>query len=887
MAKGTKYHGKRTLAAVLTVMLAVFLLCVGGCADVPDEPVETPPLVLAQKGVEQAFRLVFGGVSEEITQTLWDFKDTVEADFSGADVLYSWIYAEIEPPCLLIGDTDYDASKKLKQELGKGHKFGIKVYGSDVAICASDETMLREALSYFKRKYYKPDEEVFSVPGDLDYVYEKKVGWSLSAPVYAGGTYALEIYNGGGGKNMGDDIQSRTQVITDTNRAEFDAYLQLLKKSGYTETARNEEFDNVYVQYYDRKTKALIYTYFLSALGETRVILDTAGVPESVFEYTCTDGNVTVYQYAMMYNRNGNGGQIGDPYGNNGMFYIIRLSDNRLILVDGGDPRQATVQATEELYRFMREIAGKGEDETVDVACWYLSHYHGDHCSFIVQLADRYSTEQVNIERVMYNIPDGSFAWVGEKIAAHYPDAQFIKPHTGQRIKLGNVELEVLFTHEDYADPLTGKTIVNDGNSTSTVLRLHANGKTMMIAGDWGGGDTVAPAEYAPGIARMLAMHTTADGSSLKSDILQVAHHALNPYMEQFNAAVAPDYAFVPAADTALDQQSHPNVINVNVNQLLAAGCDPDRIYFSSRYTYALHIAQNGNITVAAEPIRGADSKDDPLTAMVEQDYVNETLKAYKPYRVPTAEEFDNWKRIQFGQDLAVSEAFRYRFSDPENKNVPFRLQGGCFDGKHFYLAFISHSVPEELAYIVVLDKDGKEVKRSGALKTGHSNSLSWRDDGTILVSVGNSAEYHIVDKKTLTVIETKSIAPHNCLSIDYCPETGTYAMLDAGWGTKLYHVDSSLTVGACYEMEVEESSAGQNFFCTKELLYSVRYKALGGQFYNYIYVHDWTGKLVDLYSLPIPGSFEAQSISVDGKTVYVPCGNLNAECILYTATLS
>jgi hypothetical protein len=65
------------------------------------------------------------------------------------------------------------------------------------------------------------------------------------------------------------------------------------------------------------------------------------------------------------------------------------------------------------------------------------------------------------------------------------------------------------------------------------------------------------------------------------------------------------------------------------------------------------------------------------------------------------------------------------------------------------------------------------------------------------------------------------------------------------------------------------------------------RYKAIGGQFYNYLYVHDWTGKLVDLYSLPTPGSFEAQSVSVDGKTVYIPCGNLNAECILYTASLS
>ncbi len=61
---------------------------------------------------------------------------------------------------------------------------------------------------------------------------------------------------------------------------------------------------------------------------------------------------------------------------------------------------------------------------------------------------------------------------------------------------------------------------------------------------------------------------------------------------------------------------------------------------------HSLHIAQDGEITVAAENIRGADTKDDPRTEMIEQDYVNETLKAYKPYRVPTAEEFANWEKV-------------------------------------------------------------------------------------------------------------------------------------------------------------------------------------------------------------------------------------------------
>ena len=634
------YSVAKRLAASLLVLP---LLLVGGChsEEAPTVDVPKEPIVLAKTGETQAFRMKFGGVSQEVSQVLWELMETVETQYEGANVLYSWENAEAEPPRLLIGDTGEAASEALKKELGKGHKYAIKVYGSDVVICASNEIMLLEAVTYFKRTYLKTDSDVLSVPGDLDYMYEKQVNWQLDTPIYQGGVRALEVYNAGGGKDS-RGTKSRVQVVAETTRQEFDAYLTLLADSGYTQTMRREEADNLYVQVYHAAKNQQLYVYFTGALGEARVIVDEASTLQTDFSYTCADGDVTVYQYALMYNRNGNGSPVGDPYGNCGMFYIIRLADNRLILIDGGDYRQATDAATDALYRFMQEITGKGEDERVDVACWYLTHFHDDHVMFVSNFARRYTTDQINIERIIHNLPDESMAYHVEAIAAHYPDALFVKAHTGQKIRLGNVELEVIFTHEDYLDSFTGRTIVHDGNSTSTVLRLHANGKTVMFAGDWGGGDTVAPEEYATGIARMLAMH----GDNLQSDILQVAHHALNPYMEQFNAAVKAQYAFIPAADVAADKLAHPGVILVNVNQVLAAGCAPERIYFASRYTYALHIAQDGEITAAAEQIRGSDVGDNPLTGMVEQDYINETLKAYNAYREPTAQELANWEAI-------------------------------------------------------------------------------------------------------------------------------------------------------------------------------------------------------------------------------------------------
>lgn len=479
------------------------------------------------------------------------------------------------------------------------------------------------------------------------------VEWQLNVPEYIGGVRAQNVYNAGDGKDMGADLDAcRMQLITRTNREQFDAYLVTLKQAGYTEIARNEEFENVYVQYYHTTEQRLVYTYYIDALGDVRVIEDGASVPETAFEYSCPDGDITVYQYAMMYNRKGYVGDPGDPgdsYASNGMFYIIRLADNRLILIDGGDPRQTTDAATDELYRFMQEITNTKDHERINIACWFLTYQHPDNYSFIQQFMNRYTMDQINIERVMYNIPNGWCAHLGDQILSHYPDAKFIKPHTGQRITLGNIDLEVMFTHEDYVDRVSGTSMITESNNESTVLRLHMNGRTMIVAGDWGGAgrNDWGPTEYISGITRMLAMHTTENGgNSLHSDILQVSHHGMNPFMPQFNKAVAAEYVFIPTTDVMLSVHAVIGTVTANIEQVTEAGCDPERIYFASRYTYCLHIDPNGIITVGAETIRGSDTGDNPDTEMVEQDYLNVTLKAYDAYRIPTKEEFENWYTI-------------------------------------------------------------------------------------------------------------------------------------------------------------------------------------------------------------------------------------------------
>ncbi len=474
-----------------------------------------------------------------------------------------------------------------------------------------------------------------------------QLSWSL--PVYEGGTPAQALYDCGGGKDMSGTSQAQMLVIADTTREHFDAYLAKMKQADYKEIARNTEFGNVYVQFYRKTDKRLVYTYFLSELGEARIIEDRASTPESTFEYTCSAGDVTVYQYAFM--QDGQAMTYDPWYEINGMFYIIRLADNRLICVDGATADlQATKTAATELWRFMQEITGT---DKVRIACWYITHPHVDHYGFLQQLLQQDMVNKVTVERVMYNfnnpglIAETDATALGRLLAERLPNALYLKPHTGQKITLGNVDIDVLFTHEDYVDPVTGKTMVTQANNSTTIVRLHLNGKTMLLTGDWsGGGGSFAPSEFSEGMRRLLLMHTNDDNDSyLKSDIYQIPHHGLNTYTAILTSEVAAEYAFVPAPDADLDTRRNVEPAAC-VRQFISAGGNPDQVYFTNRYTYALHISRQGKITVAAEPIRGVDTGDDPTTAFVEEDYRNITLKKRDPYRVPTEAELSNWKKI-------------------------------------------------------------------------------------------------------------------------------------------------------------------------------------------------------------------------------------------------
>ena len=448
-----------------------------------------------------------------------------------------------------------------------------------------------------------------------------RTGWQLSElPAYGQGTLSAAVYNTGYGADINTtDAGGNMQLVSETTQADFQNYLNKLEFYGYEKVASNTIGNNTYVQY--KSNTKLIYAYHVDALQEAHIIHDTASVSEKEFEYDYTpegDDTSTFYQYAMMYNANGAGGHDVDnakPYENNGAFYIIKLADNSVILIDGGNTYQATDAAVEACMGFLKEITGTDDGQKVRIAAIHFSHAHSDHIQMVYKLLTNYQA-QIDVERVMYNIPSGmdgfdtskTFNNFGTLLSQNYPNTKFMKLHTGQKVQLADAVFEILYTHEDAVDAATGETLINDFNSTSTMMKLTLGDKTFMLMGDWGGNTTTGGDEtYTKMENNLLNSYALDSGSYLKSDVVQVAHHAINDWMKNVYNEIDADYAFFAQQDVAYSSMAYDCYKNV-VRQLLLKSLPTNQMYFAGRNIYWLSFDATNGMSNGYEAIRGADA---------------------------------------------------------------------------------------------------------------------------------------------------------------------------------------------------------------------------------------------------------------------------------------
>ena len=344
------------------------------------------------------------------------------------------------------------------------------------------------------------------------------IGTVLGEPINCGAGLAIDDETNGG------EDDSYMLVLGDVTSKMYRDFLASLAGTGRKETFHREFNGNIFAEFSDGDR--IIYTYYTAETMLARIIFDNASSSLSEMNDMSDDvrGDTALMQFSLRY-----GKMIRFHSCDCGMLYAMRMRDNSVIIIDGGEIEQCTEEACDEFMRRLEDLTGKKRGEKIRVSAYLCTHNHDDHMDFFIKLLKR-EKDVLEVERVMFNFPSKTLIGyvqdadvsctdlLRERIKKYAPNAKFLKLHTGQTVRFPDARLEVLTTHEDIlprsyraADGQTYRSI----NETTTVFQIIFDDCSVMFLGD---------AEDANGEA-LLALYGK---NSMSCKYLQCAHHLIN-----------------------------------------------------------------------------------------------------------------------------------------------------------------------------------------------------------------------------------------------------------------------------------------------------------------------------------------------------------------------
>lgn len=478
-------------------------------------------------------------------------------------------YADYEPAdnrrYLLLGDTTFALSKKVKEVTEEG-AVAFLFEGDTLAIYAADSNYLWVAVQNYFAEYYD-EEEGLRMPREgrfqsQNLSTELRSGWALPFPSYDDGELSETLYSTGYGYEE-NKTPSMMHVVSDTTANEFAMYRAKMDGMGYKETYSKTIDNNIYVGYTD-SIGTMIYAYYMTKDGKNgtaRVIWDrSSNVTLEEFNYTVESNGKAEF---FLFNLNTDSEDT----------LLIRLADNSWIIIDGAvtghgttDPDQKFADA---MYEFMAKQSGIKEGEKLEIAAWHLTHAHRDHCMAMGAFVGKYH-DRINVKRILANIPDQDkmseyetsnrpqYKDVMMKLNLYFPDAMYLKAHTGMEIQLADVKFTVLACADELADYWqdnkelyetvwrpsykggdyqTYRTEYKtyDFNNSSMLTMIDVAGMQVLSLGD--------------GFRADITMVPYYSLETLTPDILKVAHHYFNdeliPFYYQVSGQKKPLYVLV------------------------------------------------------------------------------------------------------------------------------------------------------------------------------------------------------------------------------------------------------------------------------------------------------------------------------------------------------
>ena len=264
------------------------------------------------------------------------------------------------------------------------------------------------------------------------------------------------------------DEKSVLFVLTEVCRADFDRVVGLLSKDA-KKTAANAIGENAF--YFALSGEDFIGVRFYPKKREIRVTCETGNDYFSVFPAHETGAQTVVP--LLTQNR------VACMSADCGMSYVLRTTDGRFVLVDGG---MDDYEESERLYDLLCEQSTSGKPV---IAAWFITHLHDDHTTVFCRLWKEHKDDIV-LESLVYNIvpdkfnvkyPHEVFDTLLPEIGAH--GTALVTARTGMKFSFAGLNIDMLYTPDD-----NYPNVFSNFNDSSLIFRAELAGRRILFLGD-------------------------------------------------------------------------------------------------------------------------------------------------------------------------------------------------------------------------------------------------------------------------------------------------------------------------------------------------------------------------------------------------------------------
>jgi len=503
---------------------------------------------------------VNGGLDYEV-QLAYDIKLKLE-ELAGATVTLKTDAEPATGPEILVGRTNREADDKVLAGMGYT-QYGYGYVDGSVSVIGYSTAATALACEQFMKMLTAQNNTISMNLGEGS--LRTNTNWVSAFPMYDGGVVR------GTAESHNDELQ---YYITNTTDVHFRAYCDKLEGNGYTLHMTNDLGDKVLARTY-KNSSTVVHAYYSFVEHTTRIFVGSLSKVEYPEPATGEYNKVADFQITQL--------QLDFSTNSGGMGYVITLEDGSFIMIDSGSttyPGKSQNLDHVRLWNLLNQL-NKRPDGQIIIRGWFITHPHSDHYDVYREFVKNYGNK-VMIEKHYESVAADSIRYNSKNPGTK--TAKCVALHAGMKMHFYGVDIEILTTHEDIY-PRT----VRYFNDTSTIFRVSANGTSFMVTGDiCDQASDIASRRY---------------GDYLKSDIVQVSHHANIGATTEFYDFVKPTVALWPTSlslfNSLVTGKGNQRYYAVNYHLYKEMGIKEH--YTNGEYCVTLTIPEGGYVAGSAE----------------------------------------------------------------------------------------------------------------------------------------------------------------------------------------------------------------------------------------------------------------------------------------------